>query len=201
MVAPIRVLQEGAARIGAGELGHRIDVRTGDELETLGEEFNRTAARLEESYANLEQKVEARTRELADANAELNEALEQLKALREVAQAVNSTLDLQTVLNTIAARAVGLSGASGGVIYDYEEATREFSHIIGAYGLDDDLRDVLVTAPDPLAEARETVEELTAAIADLADARAVSFLVLNMPKGAVTGSGTGPGQTRPQNVR
>jgi signal transduction histidine kinase len=147
MVAPIRVLQEGAARIGAGELGHRIDVRTGDELETLGEEFNRTAARLEESYANLEQKVEARTRELADANAELNEALEQLKALREVAQAVNSTLDLQTVLNTIAARAVGLSGASGGVIYDYEEATREFSHIIGAYGLDDDLRDVLSAAP------------------------------------------------------
>ena len=40
-----------------------------------------------------------------------------------------------------------MSGASGGVIYDYEEATREFSHIIGAYGLDDDLRDVLSAAP------------------------------------------------------
>src|SRR5262249_27177788 len=58
MVAPIRLLQQGAARIGAGELGHRIDVRTGDELEALGEEFNRTAAQLEESYATLEQKVE-----------------------------------------------------------------------------------------------------------------------------------------------
>ena len=41
MVAPIRMLQEGAARIGAGDLAHRIDVRTGDELETLGDEFNR----------------------------------------------------------------------------------------------------------------------------------------------------------------
>ena len=69
MVAPIRVLQEGAARIGAGDLGHRIEVRTGDELEALGDELNRTAGQLEESYASLERKVEARTRELADANA------------------------------------------------------------------------------------------------------------------------------------
>src|SRR5262249_54198133 len=152
MVAPIRVLQEGAARIGAGELGHRIDVRTGDELETLGEEFNRTAARLEESYATLEQRVESRTRELADANAELNDAFERLKALGEVAQAVNSTLDLETVLNTIAARAVALSGANGGVIHDYDEATQEFSHIRGADGLDDDLRAVLSAAPMRLGE-------------------------------------------------
>ena len=84
MVTPIRILQEGAARIGAGELGHRIEVRTGDELEALGEEFNRTAARLEESYATLEQRVELRTRELADANAELSEALEQQTATSEV---------------------------------------------------------------------------------------------------------------------
>src|SRR6266446_10085718 len=58
MVAPIRVLQEGAARIGAGDLGHRIEVRIGDELEALGEELNRTAGQLEESHANLEGKVE-----------------------------------------------------------------------------------------------------------------------------------------------
>ncbi len=37
MVRPIRTLQEGAARIGAGELGHRLDLRTGDELEALAE--------------------------------------------------------------------------------------------------------------------------------------------------------------------
>ena len=30
MVAPIRLLQAGAARIGAGDLSHRIEVRTGD---------------------------------------------------------------------------------------------------------------------------------------------------------------------------
>ena len=62
MVAPIRALQEGAAKIGAGDLGHRVEVRTGDELEALGNELNRTAGQLEESYASLERTVEARTR-------------------------------------------------------------------------------------------------------------------------------------------
>jgi signal transduction histidine kinase/CheY-like chemotaxis protein len=119
MVAPIRVLQAGAARIGAGDLGHRIEVRTGDELEALGEEFNRTAAQLQESYAGLEQKVEARTRELST-------ALEEVRALGEVGRAVSSTLDLGTVLTTIVSRAVQLSGMDAGAMYEYDEATEEF---------------------------------------------------------------------------
>ena len=49
------------------------------------------------------------------------------------------------------------------------------------WGGANDLRDALVTAPDPLTEAREAVEDLAAAIAELAEARAVSFLVPNMP--------------------
>jgi len=68
MVRPIRALQESAARLGAGELEHRIEVRTGDELEALASEFNHMAARLRESYAGLEQKVAERTDELVAAN-------------------------------------------------------------------------------------------------------------------------------------
>jgi signal transduction histidine kinase/DNA-binding response OmpR family regulator len=119
MVAPIRALQAGAARIGAGELAHRIEVRTGDELEALGQEFNRTAAQLQRSYAELEHKVEVRTRELA-------EALVQQRTLGEVSQTVSSTLDLQTVLSTIVTHAVHLSKAEGGTIYEFDDAEQVF---------------------------------------------------------------------------
>jgi len=68
MVRPIRALQEGAARLGAGKLEQRIEVHTGDELETLASEFNHMAATLRESYAGLEQKVAERTEELVAAN-------------------------------------------------------------------------------------------------------------------------------------
>ncbi len=68
MVVPIRALRDGAVRIGSGDLGQRISINTGDELEALGDQFNAMAARLQESYASLEGKVEERTRQLEAAN-------------------------------------------------------------------------------------------------------------------------------------
>jgi signal transduction histidine kinase/ActR/RegA family two-component response regulator len=68
MVVPIRALRDGAVRIGSGDLGQRISINTGDELEALGDQFNSMAARLQESYAGLESKVEERTRQLEAAN-------------------------------------------------------------------------------------------------------------------------------------
>jgi signal transduction histidine kinase len=59
LVGPIHLLQSGAARIGSGDLGHRIALKTGDELEALASQFNEMAARLQQSYASLENKVEA----------------------------------------------------------------------------------------------------------------------------------------------
>ena len=41
MVRPIRTLDEGARRIGAGDLDQQIVVTTGDELEGLADQFNR----------------------------------------------------------------------------------------------------------------------------------------------------------------
>jgi signal transduction histidine kinase len=145
MVAPIRALQAGAARIGAGDLSHRVVVGTGDELEALGDELNRSAAELEAARATLEQKVEARTRELA-------RSLEELRVLGEVGRALSSSLDLETVLDTIVARAVGLAEANAGVLYEYDESTELFSRIRGAYAIEDDLLQVLREHPLRLGE-------------------------------------------------
>lgn len=64
MVVPIRQLEDGAERFGAGDLSERIVIRTGDEIETLAQRFNAMAGRIQESYETLEAKVEERTRDL-----------------------------------------------------------------------------------------------------------------------------------------
>lgn len=53
MVVPIRTLQEGAVRIGEGELDKQIKIKTGDELEDLADQFNQMGGRLQQLYGNL----------------------------------------------------------------------------------------------------------------------------------------------------
>jgi signal transduction histidine kinase/DNA-binding response OmpR family regulator len=120
MIVPIQALRAGAARIGSGDLSQRISIKTGDELETLADQFNDMAGRLQESYADLEKRVELRTRELA--------------TLGEVSQTVNSTLELETVLSTIVAKAVQLSDTDAGAIYVYDEQEQDFT-LRATYGM------------------------------------------------------------------
>jgi GAF domain-containing protein len=73
--------------------------------------------------------VQARTRELS-------QSIGELRALGEVSQAVNSTVDLQTVLTTIVAKATQLSNTEAGAIYVFDDASREF-RLRATYGMDD----------------------------------------------------------------
>ena len=68
MLVPITALQAGARRLGAGDFGHRIEVKSGDELEELAAQFNAMAAQLRDIYADLERRVAERTRDLDVAN-------------------------------------------------------------------------------------------------------------------------------------
>ncbi len=85
------------------------------------------------------QELQARTSELA-------RSVGELKALGDVGQVVSSTLDLPTVLSTIVGHAVQLSGASGGVVYEYEEVKQEF-HLRASQRMEDEVVEALRATP------------------------------------------------------
>ena len=85
MVVPIQALRAGAARIGGGDLSQRISIKSGDELEALADQFNDMAGRLQESYADLENKVDVRTRELGRSLKELRTAQDRLVQTEKLA--------------------------------------------------------------------------------------------------------------------
>jgi class 3 adenylate cyclase/HAMP domain-containing protein len=128
MLVPITALRTGARRLGAGDFSQRIEVRTKDELQELAEQFNSMAGQLQETYAGLESKVEERTRDLA-------RSINELKVLEEVGRAVASSLDLNAVLPTVAARALEITHADAVLIYSYDAAQHQFN-LTEASGID-----------------------------------------------------------------
>lgn len=160
MIIPITALRDGAHKLGEGEFSHRIDVHTSDELEELAGQFNRMAGQLQETYTNLETKVEERTRDLA-------QSINELKVLEEVGRAVASSLDLNAVLPTIAARALEISHADAVVIYAYDAERRRFN-LVEADGIDQSVEGDHVTIDEGeniLSDAARSGEPI--AIADL----------------------------------
>ena len=75
--------------------------------------------------------VQARTRELG-------QSVGELRALGEVSQAVNSTVDLETVLTTIVTKATQLSSTEAGAIYVFDDGTQEF-RLRATHGLEENI--------------------------------------------------------------
>jgi GAF domain-containing protein len=90
------------------------------------------------------QELEARTQELA-------RSVGELRALGEVGQAVSSTLDVETVLATIASHAVQLSGADSGFIYEFDETTEEFN-LRASHRMETEIVEMLRASPIHLGE-------------------------------------------------
>jgi signal transduction histidine kinase len=76
--------------------------------------------------------------ELRDRTTELARSVEELRALGEVSQAVNSTLEVGTVLQTIVSKAVQLSRTDAGAIYVFDEPRQEFQ-LQATYGTEEGL--------------------------------------------------------------
>src|SRR5262249_25816006 len=113
--------------------------------------------------ARLFDEVQARTHELT-------QSVEELRALGEVSQAVNSTLDLQTVLSTIVAKAVELSATDGGAIYEFDEDAQQF-RLRATHGTDEAMIAAIQKQgirTDERIIARATAQRAPVQIADLA---------------------------------
>jgi GAF domain-containing protein len=91
----------------------------------------------------------------------LTRSVEEMRALGEVGQAVSSTLNLETVLTTIVAKAAQLSGTEAGAIYVFDEAQREF-RLRATYGMSEELiaaiRDQHAALSKAISEAAEQGE-------------------------------------------
>jgi signal transduction histidine kinase len=78
IVKPIRRLRQAAARIAGGDLERTPDIDSGDEIEDLAHEFDDMRIQLRQLIGTLEDKVEERTRELEDTQAEKDRIVEHL---------------------------------------------------------------------------------------------------------------------------
>ncbi len=100
---PIRQLNEAARAIAGGCFGQEIAVHTGDELEDLATQFNLMSQQLSGLYSNLEQRVEARTKELT--------------MLHDIASVVSQSLNLKEILSAALNRAIEAMHMEAGTAY------------------------------------------------------------------------------------
>jgi PAS domain S-box-containing protein len=113
------------------------------------------------------------------AEAEIKARVEELRALGDVSQAVNSTLDLEKVLTTIVAKAVQLSGTEAGAIYTFDGSRKEF-RLRATYGMDEAIVATVRDRPIGLGETAIGKAAADRMPLQIADALKESSLVLDV---------------------
>ncbi len=108
---PIQDLTAAASAVAAGDFSQRLTVHTDNELEDLAAQFNHMADQLAGSYAELERRVDLRTRQLATLNA--------------IAAVTSRSLDLQVILPEALDKTLEVMGLEAGLalLLEPDEAT------------------------------------------------------------------------------
>jgi signal transduction histidine kinase/CHASE3 domain sensor protein len=165
MISPVKEIEAQLRRIAVGDFTRRADVVNRDELGALATNVNSASEELGSLYGQIREQT-----------GQLERSIEELRALGEVSQAVNSTLDLPHVLSTIVAKATELSETEAGAIYVFSRESGQFD-LRATYGMGDDLIQPtggqrIVTGETLLAQAGDRREPLQ--ISDLRDQAATS---------------------------
>ncbi len=138
LTRPIRRLTTVAEEIQSGNLAARAPVETGDEIGALARTFNGMTARLQDTLMGLELRVTERTRELSQANLNLQANSAYLSALSDTSAGLFERLDVSELLHAILERAGALVGTQHGFVFFSEPGDSEIEMRVGA-GLYDDL--------------------------------------------------------------
>jgi signal transduction histidine kinase len=157
---------------------YRQEVRpfTGKQVQLVENFANQAVIAIEN--VRLLNELRARTDELA-------RSVGELQALGEVGQAVNSTLDLETVLTTIVGRAVQLSRTDAGAIYVFDEDKQEFK-LRATYGMSEDMIVAITDRRVGIADAHigpATTERRPIQVADVRDEPATPVNEINLREG------------------
>lgn len=115
ITSAVHQLAQGAQSIATGNLEQRIAIDTGDEIESLAGQFNLMADKLRASYAGLEEKVAARTRELSA----LYAALTPLVGAKSVSQRFDETIE----------RVISVTGSDAAAIRLINPETKQLSYV------------------------------------------------------------------------
>jgi nitrate/nitrite-specific signal transduction histidine kinase len=139
IINPIQKLIHASEQVTAGQFRHRIEVKTGDEIETLANQFNLMSAELDDSYSTLEKKVAERTHELATLNA-IAAHVSSLLHLNEImADALERIMELTGMEHGIAYR---IEGGEGGAANPGTDAKEAFLRVMAFRGLPPTLADL-----------------------------------------------------------
>ena len=98
---PIIDMTRAAEKIADGDLSVQAEVRSTDEIGTLGTAFNSMTTQLRDLVETLEIRVRERTQQLAVQNESLQLRSRQLQTVAEVARSIVSTREVDTLLNQV----------------------------------------------------------------------------------------------------